>query len=106
MMKRQLAQLCAVAGLTIAATAIAHNPAETDFGHAATAKLVPTTCDQLADNLNYSDDVSNPDIKVLKAGCDEKAKAADATTAAPPTKAESPNVEPAKPEHIQGARQP
>ncbi|MCE7932465.1 MAG: hypothetical protein DYH17_13965 [Xanthomonadales bacterium PRO6] len=94
MIKRQLTLLCAIAGLSVGVTAVAHNPADTDFGHAPTAKLVPTTCDQLADKLNYSDDVSNPDIKALKAGCDDKAKAEPA--AAP--KAESAKADVAKPE--------
>lgn len=31
---------------------------------------VPTTCDQLADSHNYSNDVTNPDIKALKERCD------------------------------------
>lgn len=94
MIKRQLTLLCAIAGLSVGVTAVAHNPADTDFGHAPTAKLVPSTCDQLADKLNYSDDVSNPDIKALNASCEDKAKAAPA--AAP--KAEPAKDEPAKPE--------
>lgn len=98
-MKHQLTLLCAIAGLSLGVAAVAHNPADTDFGHAATAKLVPTTCDQLADKLNYSDDVSNPDIKALKEGCDAKAKAADSQTAPPePAKVEPAKDEPAKPE--------
>jgi hypothetical protein len=89
MMKHQLALLCAVAGLSLGVTAIAHNPDDTNFGHTPTAKLVPHTCDQLADKLNYSDDDSNAEIKALKAGCEEKAKAAPAV---------APKTEPAKDE--------
>lgn len=94
MIKSQLTLLCGIAGLSLGLSAVAHNPADTDFGHAPTAKLVPTTCDQLADKLNYSDDDSNADIKALKASCDEKAKAAPADA----TKAEPAKDEPAKPE--------
>lgn len=69
----------AFAALVMAAAVTAHNPADSDFRFPnATAKLVPTTCDQLGDTLNYSDDISNPDIKALKAECDSKAKATGA----------------------------
>lgn len=74
--------LTAIAALVLASAAPAHNPADTDFRFPnPTAKLVPTTCDQLGDTLNYSDDVSNPDIKALKIECDAKAKAAGAKVA-------------------------
>jgi hypothetical protein len=93
-MKRPLTLLCAAAGLSLGVTAAAHNPADADFGHAASAKLVPTTCDQLADKLNYSNDDSNAEIKALKAGCEEKTKAAPAAA----SKAAPAKDEPAKPE--------
>ena len=40
------------------------------------SESVPATCAQLADSHNYSNDVTNPDIKALKARCDAEKKAA------------------------------
>lgn len=46
------------------------------------AKAKPTTCAQLADSRRYSNDLTDPDIKALKARCDaEKAAAARKATA-------------------------
>jgi hypothetical protein len=99
MLNPRLAIVVAVAGLLVASATAAHNPADTDFRFPnATARLVPATCDQLADTLNYSDDVSNPDIKALKADCDAKAKAAGAKVPAVNGAAVPAKDEVAKPE--------
>lgn len=37
-------------------------------------KLIPTTCAELADTQRYSNDVSYPEIKALKARCDSGKK--------------------------------
>lgn len=50
------------------------------------SEAIPTTCAQLADSHNYSNDMTNPDIKALKARCDaEKKAAARPKTAARPS---------------------
>jgi hypothetical protein len=60
-----------------AASAAAHDPR---FHEPATqappAKAKPTTCAQLADTQRYSSDLTNPDIKALKAKCDAEKAAA------------------------------
>ncbi|GAA4796782.1 hypothetical protein [Lysobacter hankyongensis] len=63
----------------VAATASAHDPRfhEPEY-QAPPAKLKPTTCAQLADTQRYSNDMTDPDIKALKAKCDATAKAAKA----------------------------
>ncbi|MHB8911146.1 MAG: hypothetical protein ACYC42_00510 [Lysobacter sp.] len=68
-----------------AMSAKAHDPREFDSMMAApVATAVPTTCAQLADSHNYSNDVSNADIKALKARCDVATKAAAKKAAAKP----------------------
>lgn len=37
-------------------------------------KAIPTTCAQLADKHNYTNDVSYPEVKELKARCDAEGK--------------------------------
>lgn len=61
----------------VAASAAAHDPRlhEPQY-QAPPAKLKPTTCEQLADTQRYSNDLTVPDIKALKAKCDAAAKAA------------------------------
>ena len=55
----------------------AHDPKEFDrMMTAPEAKAVPATCVQLVDSHNYSSDVTNADIKALKARCDAANKAA------------------------------
>ncbi|MBA3487655.1 MAG: hypothetical protein H0T88_10795 [Lysobacter sp.] len=57
--------------------AMAHDPKQFDrMMTAPEAKAVPATCVQLADSHNYSSDVTNADIKALKARCDAANKAA------------------------------
>jgi len=63
-------------------SAKAHDPAEFDRMMAPPAKAVPETCVQLADTHNYSNDVSNADVKALKARCDVATKAAAKKAAA------------------------
>ena len=60
----------------LAASAAAHDPRlhEPEY-QAPPAKLKPTTCIQLADTQRYSNDLTDPDIKALKAKCDAAAKA-------------------------------
>lgn len=67
----------AVSFTLFAASAGAHDPSEFERMIAAPAtKPVPTTCEQLADPTKYSTDVSNPDVKALKARCDAAKKSA------------------------------
>jgi hypothetical protein len=65
----------AVSSTLFAASAGAHDPSEFERTISApAAKPVPTTCEQLADPTKYSTDVSNADIKALKARCDAAKK--------------------------------
>ena len=74
-------------------SAKAHDPAEFDrLMQVAEVQKKPTTCAQLADTNNYSNDVANADIKALKLRCDKaaaKAKAAAETKAAAKARAEA-----------------
>ncbi len=56
----------------------AHDPAEFErmIASPPAAKPVPTTCAQLADAANFSNDLDNPDIKALQARCEAEKKAA------------------------------
>ena len=49
----------------VSVTAFAH-----PGGHDDDDKLIPTTCAQLADTRRYTNDVSYPEVKALKARCD------------------------------------
>lgn len=71
-----------VASVTLfSVSAKAHDPAQFDRMMAPEAKAVPETCAQLADTHNFSNDVSNADIKALQSRCDvaRKAEAGKAT---------------------------
>lgn len=46
-------------------------------------KLIPTTCAELADTQRYSNDVSYPEIKALKARCDAEKKRGQAVRKTP-----------------------
>lgn len=62
----------------VAASAAAHDPRlHEPATQAPPAKAKPTACAQLADTQRYSNDLTDPDIKALKAKCDAAAKAAD-----------------------------
>ncbi|HEY5612386.1 MAG TPA: hypothetical protein VIK70_02220 [Lysobacter sp.] len=63
-------------------SAKAHDPAQFDRMMEPEAKAVPETCLQLADTHNYSNDVSNADIKALQARCDVATRAAAKKAAA------------------------
>lgn len=66
----------------MAFAAHAHDPSLHEQRGPAPTK-VPTTCVQLADTEHYSNDLTKPDIKALKARCDaEKAAAARKAKAA------------------------
>lgn len=71
-----LAQSMLVATLALSAnTASAHDPSE--FNRSMNQPMpVPTTCLELADSRNFSNDVTNPDVATLKAYCDARTKAA------------------------------
>ena len=74
--------------LSVAAAALfagasrAHDPAE--FGRriaaAPAAKPVPTTCAELSDAANFSNDLTHPDIKALQARCEAERKSAAGKT--------------------------
>jgi hypothetical protein len=61
----------------LATSAAAHDPRfhEPEY-QAPRAKLKPMTCAQLADTQRYSNDLTDPDIKALKAKCDAEKAAA------------------------------
>lgn len=75
-MKQQtiLRLVFAASMLVVASVATAH----ADHDHA--PKLKPETCEQLADRTQYSNDLSDPDIKALKDKCDAAAKNGDVPT--------------------------
>lgn len=55
-------------------SAKAHDPKEFDrLMEIAETQKKPTTCAQLADTHNYSNDIANADIKALKLRCDKAA---------------------------------
>lgn len=56
-------------------TADAHDPREFDR-IMNQPKPVPTTCLELADIRNFSNDAANPDVATLKAVCDAQSKTA------------------------------
>ena len=75
-MKQQtILRLAFAASLFIVAGAAS---AHADHDHAPKPK--PETCEQLADRTQYSNDLSDPDIKALKDKCDAAAKTDDAST--------------------------
>ncbi|MCR6626093.1 MAG: hypothetical protein NVV67_07450 [Pseudoxanthomonas sp.] len=51
-------------------TAVAHPEGHDD------EKAIPKTCAELADTKRFTDDVSYPEVKALKARCDAEKKAA------------------------------
>lgn len=60
----------------VAVSAAAHDPRfHEPAPPAPLAKSKPTTCAQLADIQRYSNDLTDRDIKALKAKCDAAAKA-------------------------------
>ena len=62
--------------LLLAAIAHAHDPSLHDDYVPPATKAKPMTCDQLADNEHYSNNMGDADIKALKAKCDAEKKAA------------------------------
>jgi len=54
----------------------AHDPSLHEQDSLPPAKAKPATCVQLADSQRYSNDVTDADIKALKAKCDAAKKAA------------------------------
>lgn len=54
----------------------AHDPSLHEQDNLPRAKAKPTTCAQLADTRRYSNDVTDADIKALKAKCDAEKKGA------------------------------
>lgn len=77
------ARLIALSAVVAATTLFAMSASAHD------SETVPTTCAQLADSHNYSNDMDNPDIKALKVRCDAEKKAAakPKTTTRPSTPA-------------------
>lgn len=79
-MKVRKVALCAAvaASALFAGVSRAHDPAEFErmIASPPAAKPVPTTCAQLADAANFSNDLTNPDIKALQARCEAERKAA------------------------------
>lgn len=69
----------------LALGAHAHDPSLHE-PHAPPAKAKPTTCVQLGDTERYSSNLSDPDIKALKAKCDAAAKKTAAKKPAAKTK--------------------
>ena len=82
-MKMRLMVLTVIA-LSAAALAMnvrAHDPSLHD-DHAPKSMPKATTCKQLADTEHYSTDLTDPDIRALKAKCDAEKKAAAKAAAA------------------------
>lgn len=63
--------------LLLAASAHAHDPSLHGDYVPPVTKAKPMTCDQLADNEHYSNNMGDAGIKALKAKCDAEKKAAD-----------------------------
>jgi hypothetical protein len=75
-MKLRLFAASSVLATLFAIPASAHGIDEHGPSSAA-GKIVPTTCEQLADTQRYSNDTSNPDIRALKKRCDAKKAESD-----------------------------
>jgi hypothetical protein len=63
--------------LLLTATVCASAASMTAFAHPGAhdeEKPIPTTCAQLADTERYTDDVSYPEVKALKARCETEGK--------------------------------
>ncbi len=67
---RTLLIVVAMWAATTPLIAFAHPGEHGDFDE----KPIPTDCTQLADTDQYTNDVSYPEIKALKEGCDAKEK--------------------------------
>ena len=63
-----------------ATSALAHDPAEFDRRMAAPT-AIPTSCPELADTTNFSNDVTNPGVLELKTHCEKLRKKAAAQAA-------------------------
>ena len=66
----------AASAVLLAASAHAHDPSLHDDYVPPVTKAKPVTCDQLADNVHYSNNIGDADIKALQAKCDAEKKAA------------------------------
>jgi hypothetical protein len=64
-------------------TAIAHPQGHDD------EKAIPKTCAELADTRRFTDDVTYPEVKALKARCDAEKKAAPKPAPKPATEKKS-----------------
>lgn len=64
----------AVSALLLAISAHAHDPSEHEPSQVPTPTAKPATCAQLADTQRYSNDLTDPDVKALKARCDAAKK--------------------------------
>ena len=60
--------------LILAASASAHDPSLHDDYVPPPVKAKPASCEQLADNEHFSNNMMDPDIKALKARCDAEQK--------------------------------
>lgn len=60
--------------IAFAASMLVTATVATAHGNHDMPKLKPETCEQLGDRANYSNDLSDPDIKTLKDKCDAEAK--------------------------------
>lgn len=75
-MKLRYTSLLAASFAFISLAANAHDPSLHEQDSLPPAKAKPATCAQLADTQRYSNDVTDADIKALKAKCDAGKKAA------------------------------
>ncbi|MGB0134361.1 hypothetical protein [Dokdonella sp.] len=65
----------AASALLLTASANAHDPSLHEDHAPPEAKAKPVNCKQLADNVHFSNDMGDPDIKALKTKCDAEQKA-------------------------------
>lgn len=75
-MKPRYTSLLAASLAFISLAANAHDPKLHEHDSLPPAKAKPATCAELADTRRYSNDMTDADIKALKAKCDAEKKAA------------------------------
>lgn len=75
-MKLRHTLLLAISLAFISLGANAHDPSLHEQNRLPPAKAKPATCAQLADTQRYSNDVTDAEIKALKAKCDAQKKPA------------------------------
>jgi hypothetical protein len=81
-MRLMILSVVALSASILTMNARAHDPSLHDEMQAPKSMPKATTCKQLADTEHYSADLTDPDIRTLKARCDAEKKAAAKAAAA------------------------